>query len=81
MRNMAVQEGFMLPPHKKSSQKLIQTGHAVPLDDANREMRAELGLAEIPPTVHSDEKALAEVREILRRTGFETLIETETGGQ
>ncbi len=81
MRNMAVKAGFMLPQHKKSAQKLLQTGHTVPLDDANREMRAELGLSEIPPTVHSDERALAEVREILRRTGFDVLISTESGGQ
>ncbi|NWF96521.1 MAG: CoB--CoM heterodisulfide reductase subunit C [Candidatus Thorarchaeota archaeon] len=81
MRNMAVKEGFMLPQHRKSSQKLIETGHAVPLDDANREMRSELGLQEIPPTVHSDEKALREVQEILKRTGFVDTIEKEPGAQ
>jgi heterodisulfide reductase subunit C len=76
MRNMAVKEGFMLPQHRKSAQKLIQTGHAVALDDANREMRVELGLQEIPPTTQSSEKALADVKSILRKTGFEETIET-----
>ena len=65
----------MLPQHRKSAQKLLQTGHAVPLDDANREMRKELGLSEVPPTVHSSEEALAQVKEIMRLTGFNALVE------
>lgn len=79
MRNMAVDEGYMLPQHRKASQKLIKTGHAVPIDDANREMRAELGLSEIPPTTHSSPEALAQVQEIIRRTGFEELIKKAEG--
>lgn len=75
MRNMAVDEGFMLPQHRKSSQKLMETGHAVPLDEANREMRKDLGLKEIPPTTHDDPKALDDTKEIMRRTGFRRLIE------
>ena len=77
MRNMAVAEGYMLPQHRKSSQKLLETGHAVPINDANREMRKELGLSEIPPTTHSSEKALADVKKIMERTGFKKLIEVE----
>ena len=79
MRNMAVDQGFMLPPHRKASQKLLSTGHAVPIDDANREIRKELGLDELPPTTHSDEKALNDVQEILKRTGFQKLIEGQEG--
>ena len=79
MRNMAVDQGFMLPPHRKASQKLLSTGHAVPIDDANREIRKELGLDELPPTTHSDEKALNDVQEILKRTGFQKLIEDQEG--
>ena len=75
MRNMAVAEGYMLPQHKKSSQKLLATGHAVALDDANQEMRKELGISEIPPTVHSSEKALKDVQKIMKITGFKKLIE------
>ena len=75
MRNMAVEEGYMLPQHRKASRKLIKTGHAVPIDDANREMRRELGLQEIPPTTHASDKALQQVQEIMRRTGFIDLIE------
>lgn len=79
MRNMAVDQGFMLPPHRKASQKLLSTGHAVPIDDTNREIRKELGLDELPPTTHSDEKALNDVQEILKRTGFQKLIEDQEG--
>lgn len=82
MRNMAADEGFMLPQHKKASKKLLETGHAVPLDAANQEMRKELGLQEVPPTVHSHKDALNDVKTIMERTGFKKLIEgqrTETG--
>ena len=77
MRNMAVDQGFMLPQHRKASKKLLETGHAVPLDDANQEMRKDLGLQEVPPTVHSHEKALNDVKEIMERTGFRKIIEGE----
>lgn len=77
MRNMAVEEGYMLPQHRKSSQKLLETGHAVPINDANREMRKELGLSENPPTTHSSEKALTDVQKIMERTGFKKLIEED----
>jgi len=78
MRNMAVAEGYMLPQHRKTSQKLLETGHAVPIDDANRELRKTLGLKEIPPTVHSSKEALDDVKKIMERTGFRKLIEEVT---
>jgi heterodisulfide reductase subunit C len=77
MRNMAVEEGYMLPQHKKVSQKLLDTGHAVPLDDANQEMRKELELDEVPETVHSHEKALKDVKKLMDITGFKKLIERQ----
>lgn len=77
MRNMAVESGLMLPEHRKTSEKLIESGHAVPINDTNKKKRRELGLEEIPPTVHSSEKALKEVQEILNRTGFKKLIVRE----
>ncbi len=77
LRNIAVEEGFMLPQHRKTSQKLLTTGHAVPIDSVNRRMRKALGLRELPPTTHSNEKALEDVKKIMERTGFSTLIEGE----
>ena len=75
MRNMAVDHGFMLPQHKKASHKLLSTGHAVPIDDTNREIRKSLGLEEVPPTTHSNKKALEQVQELMKQTGFKDLIE------
>ncbi|MHA2161114.1 MAG: CoB--CoM heterodisulfide reductase subunit C [Candidatus Thorarchaeota archaeon] len=75
MRNMAAKEGHMLPEHKRTSEKLLSTGHAVPLDDENQEKRKELELEEIPPTVHRDKEALEDIKKILEITGFKTLIE------
>jgi len=77
MRNMAVDNGLMLPEHKKASRKLLSTGHAVPIDDANREIRKDLGLQELPPTTHSNKKALEQVQEIMKRTGFADLIKSQ----
>jgi len=77
MRNMAVEEGYMLPQHKKTAEKLLETGHAVPIDEANQEMRKELGLDELPPTVHSHKDALEDVKTIMKKTGFKKLIEGE----
>jgi heterodisulfide reductase subunit C len=77
MRNMAVDHGFMLPEHKKTSQKLLATGHAVPIREADMEIRKDLGLNEIPPTTHSSKKALDQVQEIMKKTGFKDLIEGE----
>ncbi len=67
----------MLPDHRKASMKLLETGHAVPINDANREKRVSLGLDEIPPTVHSHKDALDELKIIMKRTGFKDLIERQ----
>jgi heterodisulfide reductase subunit C len=74
MRNMAVEAGYMLPQHRSASQKLIETGHAVPIDDANRAIRKDLNLQDPPPTAQFNEKSLNDVKEIMKRTGFVELI-------
>lgn len=77
MRNMAVEEGYMLPQHRKASKKLLTSGHLVPIDRANRKARKELGLDELPPTTQSYDHALEEVKKVMKKTGFKTLIEGE----
>jgi len=57
--------------------KLLETGHAVPINDANRAKRASLGLDEVPPTVHSHKDALDDLKTIMKRTGFKNLIESQ----
>lgn len=77
LRNIAVEEGYMLTPHRKVSEKLLEFGHAVPIDDKNMNLRDELDIGRIPPTVHSYEDALDQVQKILKNTGFKKLIEEQ----
>lgn len=57
LRNLASSRGLMSDKHKKTVTLLRSTGHAVPINDATKERRKELGLPEVPPTifVHPDE--------------------------
>ena len=74
LRNMAAARGFMLSRHKEISKYLIDFGHLVPINDPNKKRRAELGLSEVPPTVHSYPEALEEVKKLLEITGFTKLV-------
>ena len=74
LRNMAAARGFMLPRHKEISRYLVDFGHLVPINDPNKKRRAELGLSEVPPTVHSYPEALREVKKLLEITGFTKLV-------
>ncbi|MHC1628815.1 MAG: CoB--CoM heterodisulfide reductase subunit C [Candidatus Nezhaarchaeales archaeon] len=75
LRNMAAAKGFMLPRHKEISKYLIDYGHFVPINDANKKRRIEVGLSELPPTVHSYPEALEEVKKLFEITGFKKLVE------
>ena len=74
LRRLAVQAGYMLPKHKTVSNLVLKHGHAVPIDDANRKLRTELGLSELPPTTHMFEGDLNEVQIIAKKTGFCKLV-------
>lgn len=52
LRNYAAKLGNMHPAHKKVVEALKATGHAVPINDAIKQQRKELGLPEIPPTLY-----------------------------
>jgi len=73
LRNMAVEAGYMLDPHKRVSGYFVKYGHAVPINEENRKRRVSLGLSEIPPTTHKHKKALDEVQGIVKKTGFDKL--------
>jgi len=80
LRNLAVKDGHMRPEHKNLSHKLIETGHAVPIDDPKwSQLRQSLGLPPLPPTVHSFPKAVREVQEICKKTGFDKLVGYKAG--
>ena len=74
IRNIAVKSGYMLDQHKRVAGQVLKSGHAVPIDEANRKTRANMGLEETPPTTHKHADALAEVQEITKKTGFDKLI-------
>lgn len=56
--------------HQKVAGFFCKTGHLVPINDKVKELRKELGLKEMPPTVHSFPESLKEVQKIIERTGF-----------
>jgi heterodisulfide reductase subunit C len=75
IRNMAVEAGHMLPAHVATSHKLIEFGHAVPIDDPKwSTLRSSLGLPDKPPTTHQFEEALRQVQKIAKLTGFDKLV-------
>ncbi|MDQ6964152.1 MAG: CoB--CoM heterodisulfide reductase subunit C [Mariprofundales bacterium] len=75
IRALAVHRGIILPRHKVVAENLIRTGHAVPIDDENRAHRRDIGLAELPETVHSYPEHLEEVKALVQAAKFHKLIE------
>jgi heterodisulfide reductase subunit C len=74
IRTTAVHSGHMLDRHKAVAGLVLKFGHAVPIDDATRKMRANLGLTELPPTTHMFSDALTEVQQVVKKTGFDKLV-------
>ncbi len=74
IRNMQSQAGKMAQAHKMTGTFVLKTGHGVPINDATMALRKRVGLNELPPTTHEFPEALEEVRTILKKTGFDTLI-------
>jgi heterodisulfide reductase subunit C len=64
----------MLDRHKQVASLVMKSGHAVPIDEANRKTRVAMGLSEVPPTTHKSAEALKEVQEITKKTGFDKLV-------
>lgn len=80
LRNLSCAAGYMRPEHQGVSHKLIETGHAVPIDDEKwSKMREDLGLPPLPPTVHSYPKAVKEIQHIIKKTGFDKLVNYKKG--
>ena len=51
LRNYATKLGNLSPSHRAVVEYLKTTGHGVPINDHVRQIRVELGLAELPPTI------------------------------
>ena len=81
-RNVAAHAGYMAKPHKMTGVFVINTGHAVPINDAAKSLRSKIGLSEVPATTHADAGALEEVQKLCKITAFDELIgyDEATGG-
>jgi heterodisulfide reductase subunit C len=64
LRNMATRLAFAPDPLKSVIKNVIDTGHAVPINKQFANFREFHHLPRLPPTVHSDERALDEVQRI-----------------
>ena len=53
---------------------LVKYGATVPLNDEYENKRESIGLARKPANTMGDDKALADVKKILKATGFEDLV-------
>jgi len=80
LRAESVHLGVMLPAHRKVAELVMEKGHAVPINDANKANRKALGMNELPETVHKYPEALDQVKKLIKATGFDKLVE-EAGEQ
>ncbi len=66
----------MLTPHQKTALKVLEAGHAVPLDKESWELlREKVGLERVPPNASRYPEAIEEIRKIAKKTGFDKLVE------
>ena len=81
-RNIAAHAGYMAKAHKMTGVFVLNTGHAVPINDHVKALRSKIGLPEVPPTTHAYPEALAEVQKLCKITAFDELIgyDEATGG-
>lgn len=79
LRNIAVEKGKILDSHFNLCELFHDSGHGVPINAPDhqkwRDLRKSLGLADLPPTIHSFPKELEECQKILKLTGFKRLLD------
>ncbi len=78
IRSKAVSEGFIKSQHRDVARMLIETGHAVPINQENIDKREKLGLGRLPATVASRDQALDDVKKLLVSCGFDMLVENDS---
>jgi len=65
IRNVAVEQGFMLEGHVKTCNALMKYGHAVSINEDVMKMRESLGLSPVPPTIYAHPDQLERARDVL----------------
>ena len=75
IRNVAVAEGYMLEPHQKVAAKVVEAGHAVPLDKESWEkLREKVGLEPRPPNASANPWVIEEIQKVTKKSGYRDLI-------
>ncbi len=75
LRNIAVAEGHIYENHKKTATNLYQLGHTVNSNEKIEALRESMGLPKLPPTVMANEKAMSDLKTILKAAGFDKIVE------
>jgi len=75
LRNIAAEKGNIIPEHRRVCHMFIRYGHAVPLNDENREKRVRLGLVENPPNAQSVEEALNQLQLLVKKIRFDEKVD------
>ena len=79
LRNIAVEEGYLLDSHLELSELFYETGHGVPVNAPAhknwRDLRESVGLPPLPPTIHSYPKELEECQTLMELSGFKELLD------
>ncbi|MCD1296396.1 CoB--CoM heterodisulfide reductase subunit C, partial [Methanocella sp. CWC-04] len=81
LRNMATRQHIVPRNFLQTAGFIFQTGHGVPNNDANRELRKRLGLKADPPTTHSYPEFLPGIQKILEATGLMQIKADIEGGK
>jgi heterodisulfide reductase subunit C len=65
----------MLGPHQKVAAKVVEAGHAVPLDKESwQKLREKVGLKPVPPNASGNQWAIDEIQKLAQKSGFKDLI-------
>jgi heterodisulfide reductase subunit C len=83
LRNIAVENAYLLDTHAGLCERFYECGHGVPAhreaDAQWRKLRESYGLPALPPTVHSHKEAVIEIQTLMKSTGFRQLMDEIKG--
>ncbi|MDK2826897.1 CoB--CoM heterodisulfide reductase subunit C [Methanolobus vulcani] len=77
IRSISAHQDIILPEHRAVCQMLLKYGHAVPINDNYKRKRTDIGLEELPETVHKYKDSLNEVKKLLASCGFQRFVEED----
>jgi heterodisulfide reductase subunit C len=81
LRNLATRNHIVPKNFLATAGFIYQSGHGVPNNDANRELRKKLGLKADPPTTHSYPEYIPGIQKILDASGLMKIKAEVEGGK